>query len=273
MFLDVAGTFLAEREAEHNLLLGIAGHLRHSSSPYGDEAPYFAVVEEASRVVAASLRTPPWNLVLSEVDDATAVPLLARDAHAAFGELPGVLGPKQAAGDFVGVWEELTGTTARVELEERIYRARAARSPEGVPGHARSFEENDRDVVLTWLRAFQDEALPSGSPRAADDWIDRRLDESGSGIVLWDDDGPVSLAGFGNPTPTGVRIGPVYTPPAARRRGYASALVAAITEERLRSGRQFCFLFTDLANPTSNSIYQTVGYEPVSDVDQWAFES
>lgn len=89
--------------------------------------------------------------------------------------------------------------------------------------------------------------------------------------MFWEDGEPVSLAGFGNPTPNGVRIGPVYTPPGRRRRGYATALVAALTRALLGSGPRFCFLFTDLANPTSNTIYQRIGYRPVTDVDEWRF--
>jgi len=89
--------------------------------------------------------------------------------------------------------------------------------------------------------------------------------------VLWEDGGTVSLAGCGGLTANGIRVGPVYTPPELRRRGYASALTAALTRELLAGGRRFCFLFTDLGNPTSNSIYRQVGYEPVADVDQWAF--
>jgi hypothetical protein len=89
--------------------------------------------------------------------------------------------------------------------------------------------------------------------------------------VLWEDGEPVSLAAAGGPTPNGIRIGPVYTPPELRGRGYASALVAELTRVQLEGGRRFCFLFTDLANPTSNRIYQRVGYEPVTDVDQWSF--
>jgi predicted GNAT family acetyltransferase len=68
-----------------------------------------------------------------------------------------------------------------------------------------------------------------------------------------------------------MRIGPVYTPPALRKRGYASALTAALSQELLDSGRKFCFLFTDLANPTSNRIYQQIGYQAVCDVDEYRF--
>ena len=98
----------------------------------------------------------------------------------------------------------------------------------------------------------------------------READPDGAWLV-WDDNGPVSLAGFGNSTPTGTRVGPVYTPPEHRGRGYATSLVASLTAERLAAGLAFCFLFTDLANPTSNAIYARIGYEPVADWDQWVF--
>jgi hypothetical protein len=90
-------------------------------------------------------------------------------------------------------------------------------------------------------------------------------------LYVWDDDGPVSMCGVGGPTPNGVRIGPVYTPPGLRRRGYASACVAAASQAQLDAGRQFCFLFADIANPTSNHVYLKIGYEPVSDVSVYRF--
>jgi predicted GNAT family acetyltransferase len=81
----------------------------------------------------------------------------------------------------------------------------------------------------------------------------------------------VSLAGYGSPTPNGMRVGPVYTPPELRGRGYASAVTAAASHRAFASGKRFCFLFTNLANPTSNSIYQQIGYRPVLDVNVWRF--
>ncbi|HKZ79128.1 MAG TPA: GNAT family N-acetyltransferase, partial [Pyrinomonadaceae bacterium] len=91
------------------------------------------------------------------------------------------------------------------------------------------------------------------------------------GTFLWEDPQPVSLTSYGGPTPNSVRIGPVYTPPEFRRRGYASACVAAASQYLLDSGRKFCTLFTDLGNPTSNHIYQVIGYAPVCDVDEYRF--
>ena len=79
------------------------------------------------------------------------------------------------------------------------------------------------------------------------------------------------MAGYAGPTPNGIRIGAVYTPPDLRRQGFASAVTASLSQHLLDQGRKFCFLFTDLLNPTSNKIYQQVGYRPVSDVDRYDF--
>jgi predicted GNAT family acetyltransferase len=102
--------------------------------------------------------------------------------------------------------------------------------------------------------------------------VEHRLSSPRAGLVLWDDDGPASLAGFGGHTPNGIRIGPVYTPPERRGRGYASALVAELSAELLSQGRRFCFLYTDLADPTANRIYERIGYERVCESAEIAFE-
>jgi predicted GNAT family acetyltransferase len=101
--------------------------------------------------------------------------------------------------------------------------------------------------------------------------VDRWLARRGRTLFLWEDGEPMSLCGVGGETPNGIRIGPVYTPPAFRTRGYASALVAAVSQTELDAGRRFCFLFTDQANPTANHIYQAIGYEPIRDVDAYRY--
>jgi len=119
---------------------------------------------------------------------------------------------------------------------------------------------------------FYAEALPEPADEAETaTGIDLSLAGRGRRFYLWDDGQPVAMSGAGGQTPHGVRIGPVYTPPEHRRRGYASALVAAISQAQLDAGRTFCFLYTDLANPTSNHIYQAIGYESVTDALLVAF--
>ena len=267
-FEAAAGGFLGAREAEHNLMLGLTGRLLGNPLLYGEEPPYFAVVEDGSRVVAAALRTPPHPLLLSESEDASAYAALARDAREAFPELAGVSGPPAGIEAFLSAW----GGGARLAMSMRIYEAGRVITPPPVGGRMRPFAEEDHGLVLAWLAAFLGEAEPEGDPAGAAGWIARNAADPDGGLVLWDDGGSVSVAGYGGATPRGIRVGPVYTPPELRGRGYASALVAGLTGRLLSGGRDFCYLFTDLANPTANSIYQRVGYRPVTDFQRWTFE-
>jgi predicted GNAT family acetyltransferase len=270
-FLAQAGAYLGAREAEHNLLLGLAGDLTARPNLYGS-APYFAAVQRDGAVVAAALRTPPHNLVLSEVTEPAAVDALANDAAEAFGELPGVVGPNEASRRFAELWSQASGRRAERAMAERIFRAETVRAPQAVPGSMRRATAADRSLLVEWYAAFQEEAMGGRTFRPAEDAVEDYLSRGeDGGLYLWENGEPVSLAGCGSPTPNGIRVGPVYTPPARRGRGYASALTAQLTSLLLSSGRRFCFLFTDLANPTSNRIYQRIGYEPVSDVDEYRF--
>ena len=264
-FLAAAGGFLVAREAEHNLLLGVCQNVRDTPDAF-TAPPYFAAVTDGDRVLAVALQTPPFRLVLSEIDDGAAIPLLADDLVGR--DLPGAVGPVEPVRAFMDERTARGAPPAHLTTSERIFRLTAVTPPRPTPGHARIAEPADRALIARWLAAFMSEAL-EGEPSDIEGMTDRWLSRRGRTLHLWEDGEVVSLAGVGSRTPNGVRIGPVYTPPEARNRGYASALVAAISQGELDAGRRFCFLFTDLANPTANHIYQAIGYEPVRDVDMW----
>ena len=264
-FLATGQDWLTDREAEHNLILGLGGALaRDDASGSGEGEPaYFATVSSGTDPVLAAMRTPQWNLLLSEVDDPAALSLLVDDLKGA--ALPGVTGPPEAARSFADLWVARHGGHHRDLMHERIYRLAQVTLPRAADGAARRATAADRPLLAEWVVAFHEEALPSEADRARRgiaDWDP----ETGRQFWLWEDrGGPVSLVGAGNPTPRGMRIGPVYTPPDLRGRGYATSLTAFVSQRMLDEGRTFCFLYTDLANPTSNHIYQAIGYEPVSD--------
>jgi len=274
-FVATAGEFLAAREAEHNLMLGICSTIRADPERFAEDPPTFATVTDAAgRVMGASLRTPPFNQVLSWIDEPEAVDALVdalRDAP-----LPGMLGPKEPAAQFAARWTSLTGQAAHVEVAERIFRLERVITPDSLAsGSWRSGEARDRELLLCWWLDFLAEAMPEQSPPPDPGaFVDRWIASDHQWIYLWEVGGEVvSLVGAGAETPNGVRIGPVYTPAEHRNRGYASALTAAASQNQLDRGRRFVFLFTDLANPTSNKIYQAIGYEPVCDVDMYRFEA
>ena len=272
-FYPVAEPFLVEHEAENNLLLGICGTLLKQPSTSA-ESLYFAAIRMGEETVAVALRTPPHNVVLSLVPReevaADAIALLAADLHAAYGKLPGVFGPAALSRAFAEHWSRLVGGRYEIGMRERVYRLDKVQSPAGISGQLRQATAQDRPLLARWLTAFHDEADPD-APLDAEATVTQNLDSPVRALYLWEDPEPVCLVGFGGPTPNGARVGPVYTPPEHRRRGYASAATAALSRLLLASGRRFCFLFTDLANPTSNQIYQAIGYRPVSDLDVYRF--
>ncbi|MBA3374880.1 MAG: GNAT family N-acetyltransferase [Actinobacteria bacterium] len=253
-------------------MLGIAGTIRDHPSVYREHRLW--VVEDGVQVAAAALQTPPYNLVVAQPVSTGALVALAA-AIEAEAELPGVTGAIPEVEIFATAWKSRTGAAIQRRMAQRIYKLTELRPPVGVPGGSREATESDRELLVSWVRAFAEEANPAGVPAHVNlqQTVDARLRHGTGAFVLWEyDEQAVSLAGWGGQTPTGVRVGPVYTPPQHRRQGYASAITAAVSAERLAAGRQFCFLYTDLANPTSNRIYTAIGYESVCDSLDYAFD-
>jgi predicted GNAT family acetyltransferase len=273
-FAEQVTPFLLRDEAAHNLILGLLSALQLEPSRYA--APYLVAVTEGEVVMLVALRTPPHNLILSQGEKKALEPLLA-DLHGNLqGDvLPGVLGPKSLAKAFAEAWSERTGQPYQLNMAERIYRLQHVVHVRGVPGSLRGARDEDRELLIGWMRAFNLEAMHAEelehesaqtARRIVGDYLRR------NSLYVWEAAGEVvSMAGFSGPTPHGIRLGPVYTPPQRRGQGYAGACVAALSQKLLGEGHTFCFLFTDLANPISNKVYQRIGYQPVCDVDEYRF--
>lgn len=287
--------FLLANEAAHCLQLGLIATLLRQPDVYS-EPPYLATVATDAAgqagnagdagdagnaddaIVAVALRTPPHNVVISLIADpahiAPANDLFARDLLAVFGpRLRGLLASTAIASDFAARWQATSGQYARPGLRERVYQLSAVLPVTGVSGHLRRATPADRDLLIRWSTAFNEEALAERSSPDTPAMVDRMLTFIERGAYLWDDGQPVAFAAYNGPTPHGMRIGPVYTPPELRGHGYASACVAGLSQRLLDEGRHFTFLFTNLANPTANHIYQQIGYTPVCDMDEYLFDT
>jgi uncharacterized protein len=277
--LDDAGGFLAEAEAllladeaRHNLILGIAGTIRSYPDRYPERQ--FWVVRDGGRCVAAGLRTPPYNLALAQPAAADALDVLV--AALANVDLPGVTGGRPEADSFAAAWCALRGVSSRTTMAQGIHALERVTPPPRAAGTARDATAAERSLLLRWLLAFADEAGREGGPGAdqAERIVDHRLAAPRSGFLLWEDAGDVvSLAGWGGESPNGIRVGPVYTPPERRGRGYATALTAELSQRLLAAGSRFCFLYTDLANPAANAIYARIGYRRVCESAEIAFDA
>ncbi|MBD2613422.1 MAG: GNAT family N-acetyltransferase [Nostoc sp. ZfuVER08] len=259
--------YLLNQEGLHNLLLGISNRLIENPE-YFDEKPYLATVEENGDIVAVAMRTPPRPLLLSQIKDFQAVELLAQDLSISYPSLPGVNAPTNEAQAFTKVWHSLTGQSYQLKVALRTFQLEKVKSIAKVTGYLRLATDNDRELLKNWYEAFSLEALGE-IELDTERWVQRVLHQGTA--YLWQDEVPVSIACRGGTTPNGVGVGLVYTPPEHRRRGYASVCVAALSQTLLDRGNKFCFLFTDLANPTSNHIYQEIGYQPVGDWHNYSF--
>jgi predicted GNAT family acetyltransferase len=275
IFQDEVLAYLLGHEAENNLLLGILASV--IAGEYRDREPYLALVEEDGRPRLVAMCTPPFPVLLSyekTLPDESMIRAVLEDLVATLGAgFSGFSGNKELSACFAAAWENLTGDRPQLKMAMRIYKLEQVRKVEVVPGRMRPMVKEDLDLVREWYSGFNRDTK---GDNPVPDQVERQVqryagaDPKQRGLMLWELEGrPVSMAGYAGPTPHGIRIGAVYTPPEQRQKGYASACTANLSQHLLDMGFDFCFLFTDLLNPTSNHIYQQIGYDPVCDVDRY----
>jgi predicted GNAT family acetyltransferase len=264
-YLTAAGDFLRARPAENTVILTAVAAIRSQGrGAFGGSSPLFGwQTGPDGAVTAAFLHTPPFPVVLTAMTDGHAVALAAE--LAARGRRPaGVTAGPGPATVFAAAWQDHTGQAARTGMRMRLY-ALGQLLPlyPPPPGQARTASAQDTGLLLAWLDAFHDEAGPQG-PNESERLVNDRI--GFGGLVLWEHHGrPVSLAGRNRAAAGHARIGPVYTPPELRGRGFGAAATVAITQAALDDGADGVVLFTDLTNLASNTLYQRLGYRPVSD--------
>jgi GNAT superfamily N-acetyltransferase len=271
-YLATAGDFLRSRPVHNTIQLVALDSLRvHGPSAFGDVAPLFGWWRpEAGPVTAALMHTPPFPVLLTRLP-ADSAGDLAGDLAGRGRELPGVNAERSDAEAFAAEWSRLTGAGWREFRRSRLFQLGQLTPPSpSPPGAARVATATDHDLLESWLAAFREELADLGGP--GDGMIEDRL--SHGGLTLWEVGGAaVSLAGCSRPAEGVVRLGPVYTPPEYRGRGYGGAVTAAVSQAALDAGAAYEVLFTDLANPTSNALYQRLGYQPVEDRVMLKFEA
>ncbi len=278
IFQSVVREYLLKHEAENKLSLGILSSL--IAGIYWDQTPYLAQVEDQGETKLVVMCTPPYPVLISFEEiplDEEVVSLVIEDLVKELGDnLTGMTGSKNLVSQFADTWQAAAGGQRILRMAMRIYKLVRVSPVCGVPGSMRTANETDTSLLLDWYANFHRESLvEKPDPERISDQVGRYLkaDQLLRGMMIWEDEGnPVSMAGYAGPTTNGIRIGAVYTPPSLRRKGYVSACVAELSQHLLDMGFRFCFLFTDLLNPTSNHIYQQIGYQAVNDVDTFEFK-
>jgi GNAT superfamily N-acetyltransferase len=261
-FAATAGDFLRSRPVEHTVFLTlIDAFRRRGMRAYGSGAPIFGAWRtDDGATDGVLLQTPPYPMLFSRLPAGAVA--AAVDA-VADRPLPGVNMLTADADEFVAGWQKRTGAAARRGMRVRLYRLDELIPPPRPAGAARVATAGDRDLLLRWFPAFHEDL---GNVIEADHGavIDDRL--SYGGIMLWEVDGTaVATASRSRLDSAMVRIQMVYTPREHRGHGYAAAVTAAVSRSALDLGATDVVLFTDLDYPTSNGVYQRIGYRPVLD--------
>ncbi len=274
-FNNIAFPFLLAREAENNLLLSILNSLKENIHDNGKEMPLLFTLTDHDEVKLIALRTPPHDIVISYVDDLNSIEVLVEELLKRNENLPGVLSFKKAADKFAELWCEKNSLKPHLLRKERIYKlVEVSKDTIG----AKKFSvasKTHQTIVLKWTEEMLKEALVDVTEEDLERTINqlrKEFEENKSKIfLLFDNNEPVSMVRKAGKTPNGNFVNLVYTPPSLRRKGYATECVAKLSKQLLEEGNKYCFLFTDLSNPTSNSIYQKIGYKPVIDENHYKF--
>jgi uncharacterized protein len=271
-FLAAAGEILMRNEVLNGLSAGILLTLIEQPDRYGTQPFLCTIAGRSGGMAAAAIQTPPHNVILCAGFDwpSEAMDAVIDAALAGGWKLPGVIGPSGPAGLFASRYGDRFRIGSTINMELGLYVLREVEPVPQAGGSLRRAETSDLSFIHNWFEGFYLDCF-GGIPDYAGRAATERIVSSGD-LFIWVDGEPVSMAGTSRPTWHGVTVNMVYTPPELRCRGYARSCVAQLSRLLLQSGWQFCTLFTDLANPTSNSIYSKIGYRREGTFTEIRFE-
>lgn len=260
-FLKKYGEYFESREAEHNLILSLS-HAALAKQQKGEKSDTrFAALINDDGLVVAAVQTPPHNLVLSRATTPEIEPLADALAEAGW-TFPGIVGPAGEASTFSDRWALKTKQKSVEYMDQIIYSLKQVLLPPMAEGKSRLAKAGEEKLLASWVFKFAQDALPKSEQLNETEAVKKASELiAAERLMVWDVGGtPRAQAGFSG-TANVARINMVYTPPEERGRGYASAVVADISQRQLDAGKKMCCLYADARNPVSNSIYRKIGYE------------
>jgi GNAT superfamily N-acetyltransferase len=260
--LTEAGVYLASDPVLHNLILV----LLHERLAYPEPGRYW-MAKAGDTVVGVLFQSPlDFAATLTPMGPEAVAGMVDTIVRAGVA-LPGVNGEAATAARFAGQWTERHGSAAFPVEGQRIYELASVPETAVVNGRLRQASLEDRDLVVAWMRGFYVDV--GQRVRDFEPVAERRL---AAGLFwIWEDGKPVSMAANSEPVDGVIRVQAVYTPPDRRNRGYAGACVGDLSRRKRDEGYR-CMLYSDLGNPTSNSVYRRVGYNTVAEALRYRFE-
>ncbi|MDW0112780.1 GNAT family N-acetyltransferase [Sporosarcina saromensis] len=263
-FASIAEPIVMKQEDVFSLFLGVLQAIKQGKY----KNPFLATVEEGNDILAIVQMTPPHPLNVVIVNESRMEEVIAFLIHnlvASNVEVPGVISLKPWASLFASEWCTTTGQQQKLLMDQGLYRLdEVDDSLQLSPGEWRFATEEDSPLIEEWITLFEEDTHLPKSPQST---VKERAATfiAAREIFLWVNGGEVvSMMKKARPTENSVTISLVFTPKAERKKGYARTMVLEGSKELLKD-YQFCVLYTDMLNPTSNKIYQEIGYKRIAD--------
>lgn len=263
-FAKIVTPFLEENEDKFSLFLGVLKGIKAGAY----ENPYMATIEENGKLLAIFQMTPPHPLNIIFVDEnqiSTCIDLCISELTKHAVPVESIISVKEWAVLFAQKWQEKTDGNFSLMMDQGLYRLdQVEESLEMSPGKWRYATISDAQLIEKWYSQFeQDTGLSVTAPKEIKKRVKNMLD--GKEVFFWEDQGEVvSMMKKSRPTTNGITVSLVFTPAEKRKKGYGRTLVATVSRELLKEF-EFCVLYTDMLNPTSNKIYQEIGYQKLVD--------
>ena len=265
-FKENASSLILKHEAENNLMISIISTIEKNKDHYKN--PTFILIKsDLGEIKGAAIMTPPHflNISYSFRNYSYEFCHFLEEKNI---DIPGINGDKESVEQFIKDSSELKKKYKK-KHSMRIYQLKKVIKPNYSKGESEFASEDDFEVLTNFYKAFLEEVemISTGDPKEE---VKKLI--LNKQLLVWKNDHKevvsMACATYGD-TPNGQRIGYVYTPKHERKKGYATSVVARLSENILSSGKRFCFLFTDLMNPTSNKIYKDIGYTEIVDFDSY----
>lgn len=263
-FLADAMALLLKKEACNNLMLGILNHFEEMKHTTIVRNGNYGMVYNGDEPIYAFMQTPPKNWIFAASDDVPTIAMysIVEEMKRKGYDVPGIIGPNKEVETFVAQWEKETNQQSELHMKQLVYQLDKVNPVPKSPGRLMKATREHASIMARWLFQFGKESVENITFDKAAEMAASFID-AGSAYVWLDNHTPVSMLNRSRKTTNGVTINAVYTPDAYKRRGYATSAVAKLSQQLLDEGFQFCSLYTDMLNPTSNNIYKRIGYYEV----------
>jgi uncharacterized protein len=273
-FLEHSQAALEADEAENSLILGVCLRLKNQPLPPANRI-CLKTIEDEHGLALAAMMDPPHNLSIigHAFDLDCSMGILVGELKSEEWAVPGILAPAPIARMFAEKWAEKSNIAFHLSGHQHLFELRQPSMPDSSgQAHLRPANQQELGLIAGWVYELNFEIFKSGDVAEARQMAEQRIcDED---VFVWEDGGqPVSMAMKNRPTRRSIAISYVYTPPEQRGKGYATACVGELSRQLLNSGWEFCTLFVDVNNLPAYRAYQKIGYQMVSDYEEYHFEA